>query len=201
METKKFNNTFELADYMYEEFKAGREVTFFTDYYGASKLLGDLLIYSEIKPYCLELESVEFSNYDDIYSVAILSEGELYICKCWCDAYDYEMPDGSIQHRKAGYLYDETDTALYDGEVTDELRESVDAKREYIVDVDYTDGEDDYDDEFWGDDEDDDPCAECDECDDCDTETPIEDALLSFGVACSVLGSAIVALLVDDEDD
>ena len=81
METKKFNNTFELADYMYEEFKAGRGVTFFTDYYGASKLLGDLLIYSEIKPYYLELESVEISNYDDIYSA--YKNPSVYKVRAW----------------------------------------------------------------------------------------------------------------------
>ena len=200
MRTKKFDSTFALASYMYDEYKDGHTATFFTDYDGASKILGGILIYDDVKPFLIELESYEISNYDDVYSITILQEGELFVCKCWHEAHDYEDVDGIKRHRDAGYYLEEADVALYDGEVNEELRKMVEAQYEYIADVNYDDETDDYDEDFFGDEDGDEEDFDDEDDDDCYKIT-FDEALKNFGIACSILAQAILDDDEEDEDD
>lgn len=146
MKTIKFIDFDEMAYDMMQYAESGKDVTAVLFYEDAGKLMKNLLVYDNVLPGWIELEDVNYNDYDREFYVSLLREEgkrfSLFVEKA------YKSGLGSNQN-KTDYLFCEGDIAYFLGDVHSSVISHVETKRSYEV-------------EIAGRNEDD----ECEECDD-----------------------------------
>lgn len=81
LEEMSFNDTYELAEVMYDMACDEDQVTAVLYYNEASSLMKELLKYNEIRPIIVELDIPNYFGYKDAYYITVTNEMELFVEK------------------------------------------------------------------------------------------------------------------------
>lgn len=138
MKTIKFIDFDEMAYDMIQHTESGKDVTAVLFYKDTGTLMKNLLIYDNVLPGWIELEDVNYNDYDREFYVSLLREEgkklSLFVEKA------YKSGLGPNKN-KTDYLFCESDIAYFIGDVHSSIIPHVEARRSFEVEI--TDGSED----------------------------------------------------------